>query len=251
MRFLRTLFREETALLSVRFFPFRERTPSWIFGSWPKPPTLRLSSLSDTIPSNLPFRSVTGDEAIFSDRSCSQASWTEVSGLKVLASRCTRSLSVLCADFSAWLMGNLVSIMLRLLVRSDPKVVSTHEFDPKKPAKLDLVWALQFHKAGIGPATLRVIDSPVFPASATFLRKARYKDKSDDRMVAFLWIRIVNIGLFFSLSRLGLTQSDDPRTQFAFSFEHLEGGITAFPEPNGGSSIGSMDCSCSEPAVDR
>ena len=83
-------------------------------------------------------------------------------------------------------MGDVVFTMVRLLVRSDPKIVSTHQWDPKKPAKFDPVWPLQFHKAGIASATLRVIDSPVLPASVTFLHKARYEDKPDDGVVAFL-----------------------------------------------------------------
>jgi hypothetical protein len=148
-------------------------------------------------------------------------------------------------------MGDVVFTMVRLLVRSDPKVVSTHQWDPKKPAKPDLVWPLQFHKAGIGPATLWVIDGPILPASVTFLRKARYEDKADDGMATFLWVRIVKIGLCFSFSRLRLTQSHDPSTQFTFSFEHLKGGVTPFPEPNRRFRIGCMNCSYSDPPVDR
>ena len=72
---------------------------------------------------------------IFSDRSWSQASWTEVSGLKVFASRCTRSLTVLGADCSAWLTGDVLFIIVSLRVRSGPKVILTHQCDPKKPAK--------------------------------------------------------------------------------------------------------------------
>jgi hypothetical protein len=141
--------------------------------------------------------------------------------------------------------------LLRILVRSRPNVISAHECNTNKPAELDSVWPLQFHKAGIGFAALRVVNCPVLPASVAFLRKARYEDKPDDRMVTFLWIRIVNIGLLFSVSRLRLAQSHDPGTQFAFTFEHLKGRVFALPEANRGCRIGCMNCDRSKPAGDQ
>src|SRR5882724_4704622 len=98
----------------------------------------------------------------------------------------------------------------RILVRSGPNVISAHERNTNIPADFDLVWSLQFHKTGIGFPVLRVVNCAVLPASVTFLRKARYEDKPDDRMAAFLWIRVINIGLFFSLTRLRLAQGHDP-----------------------------------------
>src|SRR5258708_12833696 len=95
----------------------------------------------------------------------------------------------------------------RIIVRSGPSVVSAHECNTKIPADFDVVWSLQFHKTGIGFAALRVVNRPVTPASVTLLRKARYEDKPDDRTAAFFWIRVVNIGLFFSLTRLRLAPS--------------------------------------------
>ena len=123
---------------------------------------------------------------------------------------------------------------LRILVRSGPNVVSAHECSTNIPADLDLVWSLQFHKTGIGFAALRVVNRPVLPASVTFLRKSRYEHKPDDRMVSFLGIGVVNIGLFFSLSRLRVVQSHDSGTKFAFTFEHLKGTVLALPESNRG-----------------
>jgi hypothetical protein len=138
----------------------------------------------------------------------------------------------------------------RILVRSGPKVVSTHECNTNVPADFDLVWSLQFHKTGIGSAALRIVNRPVLPASVTFLRKARYEDKPDDRMAALLWIRVENIGLFFSLTRLRLAQSHDPGIKFTFAFEHLESGILALPQSNRGCRIGCVNCGRSKPAGD-
>src|SRR5258708_14626924 len=139
----------------------------------------------------------------------------------------------------------------RIIVRSGPKVVSAHECNTNIPADFDLVWSLQFHKTGIGFAALRVVNRPILPASVTFLRKARYEDKPDDRIAAFLWIRVINIGLFFSLSRLRLAQSNDPGAKFAFTLEHLKGGVLALPESNRGCRIGCLNCRPSKPASDQ
>ena len=108
------------------------------------------------------------------------------------------------------------------LVRSGPNVVSAHECNTNIPANFDLVWSLQFHKTGIGFAALRVVNRPVLPASVTFLRKARYEDEPNDRIAAFLWIRVVNIGLFFSLTRLWLAQSNDQRGDRVQQMERAE-----------------------------
>src|SRR5258706_10148558 len=140
---------------------------------------------------------------------------------------------------------------LRILVRSGPNVVSADECSSNIPADLDLVWSLQFHKTGIGFAALRVVNRPVLPASVTFLRKSRYEHKPDDRMVSFLGIGVVNIGLFFSLSRLRLAQSHDPGTKFASTFEHLKGGVLALPESNRGCRIGRMNFGRSKPGGDQ
>jgi hypothetical protein len=139
----------------------------------------------------------------------------------------------------------------RILVRSGPKVVSTHHCNTNVPADFDPVWSLQFHKAGIGSAALRIVDRPVLPASVTCLRKARYEDKPDDRMAALLWIGVVNIGLCFSLSRLRLAQSHDPGTKFAFTFEHLKGGVFPLPESNRRCRIGRVNCGRSKPTGDQ
>ena len=101
----------------------------------------------------------------------------------------------------------------RILIGSGPKVVSAHQRYNKKAADFDLVWSLQFQKTGIGFAALRVVNRAALQASVTFLRKARYEDKPDDRTAAFLWIRIVNISPFFPLSRLRYAQTDDPGTK--------------------------------------
>src|SRR5258708_35312771 len=95
----------------------------------------------------------------------------------------------------------------RIIVRSGPSGVSAHERNTNIPADFDLVWSLQFHKTGIGFAGLRVVNRPGLPASITLLRQARYEDKPDDRSAAIFWIRVVNIGLFFSLTRLRLAPS--------------------------------------------
>src|SRR5258707_10398884 len=139
----------------------------------------------------------------------------------------------------------------RIIVRSGPSVVSAHECNTNIPADFDLVWSLQFHKTGIGFAALRVVNRPILPASVTFLRKARYEDKPDDRIAAFLWIRVINIGLFFSLSRLRLAQSNDPGAKFAFTLEHLKGGVLALPESNRRCGIGWLNCRRSKPAGDQ
>jgi hypothetical protein len=91
----------------------------------------------------------------------------------------------------------------RILVRSSPNVISAHQCNSNKPTDFDLVWSLQFHKTGIGSAALRIVDRPIVPASVAFLCKAGYEDKPDDRMAAFLWIRIINIGLFFPSAVFG------------------------------------------------
>src|SRR5258708_1869528 len=139
----------------------------------------------------------------------------------------------------------------RIIVRSGPKVVSAHECNTNIPADFDLVWSLQFHKTGIGFAALRVVNRPILPASVTFLRKARYEDKPDDRIAAFLWIRVINIGLFFSLSRLRLAQSNDPGAKFAFTLEHLKGSVLALQESNPGCGIGCMNCRRSKAAHEQ
>jgi hypothetical protein len=108
----------------------------------------------------------------------------------------------------------------RILVRSGPNVISAQQCNSNKPTDFDLVWSLQFHRTGIGSAALRIVNRPVLPANVTFLRKARYEDKPNDRMAAFLRIRIVNIGLFFSLSRLRLLQSHDPGTKSSCALRH-------------------------------
>jgi hypothetical protein len=139
----------------------------------------------------------------------------------------------------------------RILVRSSPNVISAHQCNSNKPTDFDLVWSLQFHKTGIGSAALRIVDRPIVPASVAFLCKAGYEDKPDDRMAAFLWIRIINIGLFFSLSRLRLVQSHDPGTKLAFTFEHLKGTILALPESNRRCRIGCLNCGRSKPTGDQ
>ena len=108
-----------------------------------------------------------------------------------------------------------------ILVRFGPNVISAYQCNTNKPADLNLVRSLQFHKTGIGFSALRVVNRPVLPASVTFLRKARYEDQPDDRIATFLRVRIENIGLFSSRSRLRLVQSHDPGTKLAFTFEHL------------------------------
>jgi hypothetical protein len=133
------------------------------------------------------------------------------------------------------------------LVHSGPNVISANQFDTNKSTDLDLVWSLQVHYTGIGFATLRVIDRTVCPVSVTFLRKATYKYKPDDRMAAFRWIRIVNIGFLFPFAGLRLAQSHDLGTQFAITFEHLKGGVFTLPESNRGLSIGCMNCGRSKP----
>jgi hypothetical protein len=70
-------------------------------------------------------------------------------------------------------------------------------------------------------------------------------------MAAFLRIRIVNIGLFFSLSRLRVVQSHDSGTKFAFTFEHLKGTVLALPESNRGCRIGCLNCGRSKPTGDQ
>jgi hypothetical protein len=70
-------------------------------------------------------------------------------------------------------------------------------------------------------------------------------------MAAFLRIRIANIGLFFSLSRLRLVQSHDPGTQFTFTFEHLKGAVLALPETNRGCRIGCLNCGRPKPTGDQ
>src|ERR1700730_1495131 len=142
-------------------------------------------------------------------------------------------------------------MLWRILVRSGPNVISAHRCNTNIAADLDLVWPLQFHQTGIGFAALRIVNRPVLPASVTFLRKARYEDKPHDRMAAFLRIRIVNIGLFFSLSRLRLIQSHDPGTKSAFTFEHLKGTVLALPESNWGCRIGCLHCGHSKPTGDQ
>src|SRR3984893_7908234 len=139
-------------------------------------------------------------------------------------------------------------MLWRILVRSGPNVISAHQCNANIAADLDLVRSLQFHQTGIGLAALRVVNRPVLPASVTFLRNARYEDKPDDRMAAFLRIRIVNIGLFFSLSRLRLVQTHDPGTKFAFTFKHLKGTVLALPESNRGCGIGCAHRGPSKPA---
>src|SRR4029077_4954647 len=68
---------------------------------------------------------------------------------------------------------------------------------------------------------------------------------------AFLWIRVINIGLFFSLSRLRLAQRNDPGAKFAFTLEQLKGGVLALPESNRGCRIGCLNCRRSKPASDQ
>src|SRR5271165_7214766 len=86
------------------------------------------------------------------------------------------------------------------LFRSGPNVSSAEFCDTDKAADPDLIWLLQLHKAGIGSATLRVIDRAVLPLAVTLLRQARYKNKPNNRKLPLRWIRIVDIGLLFSFS---------------------------------------------------
>ncbi len=123
--------------------------------------------------------------------------------------------------------------LLRIIVRSGPSVVSAHECNTNIPTDLDLVWSLQFHKTGIGFAALRVVNRPVLPASVTLLRKARYEDKPDDRMAAFFWIRVVNIGLFFSLTRLRLAPSVELCHRADRCLPYVQPQSTGLPLPRG------------------
>jgi hypothetical protein len=93
----------ERFLIQIRLSEFNLRIVT-------KTPTLRLSSLSDTVPSSWPSLSVTGDEVVPSDRNSLQVSCTEAFGRKVFASTCTISLSVLGARPSAWSMADSVFI---------------------------------------------------------------------------------------------------------------------------------------------
>jgi len=125
---------------------------------------------------------------------------------------------------------------------SGPNVIPAKQYDTDKSTDFDLVWALQVHRTGISGAALRIIDRAIFPASSTLLHKARYKDKPDNRMVAFRWIWVVNIGFLFPFTGLRLAQRHDPGAEFAATLEHLKGGVFTLPESDWGCSVGCLNC---------
>jgi hypothetical protein len=128
------------------------------------------------------------------------------------------------------------------LLRSGPNVISAEFCDTDKATDSNPIWLLQLHKTGIGSATLRVIDRTVLPLAVTFLRKARYKNKPNNRKLAFRWIRIVDIGLLFPFSRRRLAQSHDLAAKSASTFEQLKDGIGTPPESDRGCSLGRRNC---------
>src|ERR1700730_8581418 len=128
------------------------------------------------------------------------------------------------------------------LLRSGPNVISAEFCDTDKATDSNLIWLLQLHKTGIGSATLRVIDRTVLPLAVTFLRKARYKNKPNNRKLAFRWIRIVDIGLLFPFSRRRLAQSHALGAKSASTFEQRPDGIGTPPESDRGCSLGRRNC---------
>ena len=125
---------------------------------------------------------------------------------------------------------------------SGPNVVPAKQYDTDKSADFDLVWALEVHRTGISGAALRIIDRAILPASVTLPHKTRDKNKPDNRMVAFRWIRIVNIGFLFPFTGLRLAQRHDPGAEFAAALEHLKCGVFTLPEPDRGCSVGRLNC---------